>query len=203
MSPEQITEKFVWMPELGMGYYPVEGAPYDEAYFQRYQKMADTDMGHALTKSRIDLVARHYSGTVVDVGIGSGQFVENRPDTKGFDVNPFGIAWLVRQNKFADIYARRYDALTFWDSLEHIRNPEKAISNARKWVFVSIPVFQDFDHIFCSRHFRPDEHYWYFTPAGIISWFLSQGFVLEESNNEETRLGRDSIGSYAFRRIRQ
>jgi hypothetical protein len=37
-------------------------------------------------------VARHHQGKVLDVGIGSGQFVETRPETWGYDVNPEGIA---------------------------------------------------------------------------------------------------------------
>ena len=46
---------------------------------------------YQVTAARIRLVARHYSGQVLDVGIGAGQFVTARPDTKGLDVNPAGV----------------------------------------------------------------------------------------------------------------
>jgi hypothetical protein len=62
--------------------------PYDAEYFARYQQQADTSIGRALTQARVDLVARHYAGPVLDVGIGCGQFVDARPDTTGYDVNP-------------------------------------------------------------------------------------------------------------------
>lgn len=97
MNPfsEELKNGLVWLPELGMGRYPVPQArPYDAGYFARYQQMADTQLGQSLTAARIQLVARHYQGALLDVGIGSGQFVEARPQTRGYDVNPAGVDWL-------------------------------------------------------------------------------------------------------------
>lgn len=51
------------------------------------KKMSETKLGKELTKSRIELISRHYEGLVLDVGIGSGQFVTERENTVGFDVN--------------------------------------------------------------------------------------------------------------------
>ncbi|MXF29030.1 hypothetical protein FQ043_24860, partial [Escherichia coli] len=86
--------------------------PYDAAYFARYQQMAATPMGQALTRARIQLVARHWSGPVLDVGIGAGQFVEARPQTQGYDVNPAGIAWLKQRGAWRDLYSDRWPVLT-------------------------------------------------------------------------------------------
>ena len=39
--------ELVWLPERGMGYYPVSGLPpYDAAYFDKYVEYAATTMGH-------------------------------------------------------------------------------------------------------------------------------------------------------------
>lgn len=197
---QELKTGLVWLPELGMGRFPVPKAdrPYDESYFQRYQQMADTPMGKALTAARIQLVARHYSGPVLDVGIGAGQFVEARPDTKGYDVNPAGVEWLKERGQWADLYRDRYPALTFWDSLEHIDRPEIAIGHAEKWVFVSVPIFNSAEHVLSSRHYRKDEHIWYWTHKGLIEWFSLHGFNCIEHNAVECVLGRDGIGSYAF-----
>lgn len=192
----------VWLPELGMGRYPVPAQrPYDDGYFFRYQKMADTEMGRELTASRIRLVARHYQGALLDVGIGAGQFVESRPETKGYDVNPAGVAWLQQRGLWADLYADRYKAVSFWDALEHIDRPDVAVAKAERWVFVAVPIFDNAEHILQSRHYRRDEHIWYWTHDGLVNWFKSQGFSLVEHNQEESELGREGIGSYAFLRV--
>lgn len=199
---DELNTGLVWLPALGMGYYPVpQHRPYDIHYFSRYQQMADTPMGRDLTKTRVQLVARHYNGPVVDVGIGVGQFVEARPNTRGYDVNPAGIDWLKTRGLWADLYSDSYPALSFWDSLEHIDRPDLAVAKAEKWVFLSVPIFADGDTILASRHFRKDEHLWYWTHDGLLRWFAEQGFDLAEHNTRESELGRDGIGSYAFCRI--
>lgn len=118
-----------WDEERGYGHYPVkqEDRPYDAAYFEKYRKMANTPIGHALTKARVDLVRKYYPGfNLVDVGIGSGQFV-TASGMLGYDVNPAGVEWLNQRNRFADMYAGQYDAMTFWDSLEHIDDMSAAV----------------------------------------------------------------------------
>ncbi|MEN3753744.1 hypothetical protein ABC733_17225 [Mangrovibacter sp. SLW1] len=178
---QTLNKGLVWLPELGMGRFPVpKKRPYDAEYFSRYKAMADTPMGKDLTSARISLVSRHYSGVLVDVGIGAGQFVEARPNTKGFDVNPAGIDWLKTRGAWADIYTERYPALSFWDSLEHIDRPDVAVARAEEWVFVSVPIFEEAEHVIRSRHYRKDEHIWYWTEWGLIHWFFQQGFELAE-----------------------
>lgn len=66
---DELKTGLVWLPALGMGYFPVpKSRPYDKGYFARYQAMADTPMGRALTQARIQLVARHYDGQLVRCG---------------------------------------------------------------------------------------------------------------------------------------
>ncbi|WP_227136727.1 class I SAM-dependent methyltransferase [Kosakonia radicincitans] len=197
---ELVRSELAFFPELGIGHYPVpESRPYDGDYFEKYQKMAETDMGRKLTQARVDFVRRHFAGPVTDVGIGCGQFVE-AINGQGYDVNPRGIEWLINRGAYHDIYAHKASALTFWDVLEHIDDPVRAISQATEWVFVSVPIFSNAEHILCSRHFRKDEHIWYWTHEGIIRWFSSNGFICKEHNTIESELGRDGIGTYAFMR---
>ncbi len=199
---DDLRGQLIWIPALGMAVHPSPDADktYDADYFAHYQTLADTDMGRALTRTRIEMVARHYDGPVLDVGIGAGQFVESRPDTTGYDVNPAGIDWLKERGLWADLHNGSFDALTFWDALEHFSEPETAVARAQKWVFVSIPVFSDLDHIFASKHFKPGEHIYYWTHAGLVNWFSRQGFTLVEHSTIESDLGREGISSYAFLR---
>ena len=91
----------VWHEDLGYGYFPVHGNPYDRNYFQKYQGYAATKMGKALTEARVDLVDRHLEKKVpvVDIGIGCGHFIIQRDrgytSTTGYDVNPYAIRWLL------------------------------------------------------------------------------------------------------------
>jgi len=198
-----LENELVWIPAIGMGYYNVRESdmPYDAGYFARYQRQADTSIGRALTRARVELVARHYGGPVLDVGIGCGQFIDARPQTFGYDVNPAGVQWLKERGLFQDLYTESFRALTFWDALEHIADAAAAVARAGEWVFVSLPIYESAEHVVRSKHFRRDEHIWYHTDAGIRHWFRHQGFECVEHNTDETDLGREGIGSYAFRRV--
>lgn len=192
-----------WSSELGVGYLPpaTEG-PYDAAYFDKYVEYAATPMGRRLTEARVNFVARNYGGgPLVDVGIGAGQFCLTRPNTKGFDVNPVGVQWLKGQGLWHDFSASPCVAAAFWDSLEHIPNPAAALAHVERWVFVSLPVFYGRSHATRSKHFRPDEHIWYWTREGFRRWARSQGFVVREENAAETLLGREDIRSFALERV--
>ncbi|KAA5949406.1 class I SAM-dependent methyltransferase [Pantoea sp. Bo_2] len=192
----------IWLPEHGIGKYPVEISdhPYDYSYFDKYKSMAGTKIGKALNLARVEMVKRHWRGIVVDIGIGSGSFIELYGNALGFDINPAGVSWLKDRGVWADLYTETYEALTMWDCLEHLYEPELAVAQAKKWVFLSIPVFDDAEHVLRSKHFRKDEHVFYFTHTGLLRWFDGQGFDCIEHNTMETKLGREGIGSYAFRR---
>ena len=194
-----------WLPEHGIGYYPVDEAPYDAAYFQKYQMYADTDMGKALTEYRRALVSQYHLGPVLDVGIGCGDFLEAMlevgPTSRGFDVNPAGRAWLESRGLFHDPYQNGpVDAMTLWDVLEHIHDPEPLLAKCRGWAFVSLPIFRDGEHILQSHHFRKDEHCWYFTREGFICWMARHGFTCVGHSTQESLLGRQDIHTFVFRR---
>lgn len=188
------------MPEEGIGFYPVTAQPYDARYWQHYRELDRTPSGDALTALRIALVERHYGFHLVDVGIGGGRFVEERRNTSGYDVNPHAVAWLKETGRWHDPYRQQVMAASFWDSLEHILDPAPLLANVRYWVFVSVPIFTDCDHVLRSKHYKPAEHVWYLTDAGLIAFMRRAGFELVERNTMEQDAGREGIGSYAFRR---
>jgi hypothetical protein len=190
-----------WLPEHGIGYFPVAAMPYDESYFDKYVSYEAQPSGPAITNARIAFVARHFAGTLLDVGIGSGHFVRSRPDTFGYDVNPRGLQWLHDRKVYRDLYTGLHDAATFWDSLEHIPSPGDALARVQGFVFVSIPIFESVEHVLRSKHFRKDEHFWYFTATGFVRWMFLNGFELVEYSRFECELGREDIGSFAFRRF--
>ena len=192
-----------WLPELGMGWYPVKDQPYDDAYFGKYQTYAETEMGRALTAERVAFAAKHHHGPLVDVGIGCGQFIEVRgAETYGYDVNPMGVRWLKERELWVNPNLGPFPAASFWDSLEHIADPRAILDRISRWAFVSLPVFRDASHVLASKHFRKDEHTWYWTEAGFIDWMQASGWLLRDRADFEVRLGREDIGTFAFERVR-
>lgn len=212
--PHRITYEgeLVWYAERGFGYYPVQDhlTPYDQNYWAKYEGYAETPIGRALNTARWELVGRHVPSKelVVDVGIGCGTFIEDRlfhtqcPTTEGYDVNPVAVGWLKARDLWKDPYVEPVPHVTCWDSLEHIPDPSALVSRVSGFMFISIPIFRGPEHVLESRHFRKDEHFWYFTRDGLVDWMASQGFELVEENDHETRAGREDIGSFAFQRTR-
>lgn len=189
-----------WFPEYGVGYFPVQADVYDLNYWAKYIDMDSTEVGQKLTDARVDLVKRFWDGDVVDVGIGGGKFCRECP-ANGFDVNPYAVEWLNRNRKYVDPWNNKVEAATFWDSLEHIQDPSLLINNVDRFIFASIPIFEGGEDILKSKHFRKDEHFWYFTVAGF-EWFMKQfGFELRHFDTREQDLGREAIGSFAFERM--
>lgn len=200
------SEGLVWLPERGMGYFPVSEQPYDQEYFAKYQGYATTDLGRAITRARVDLVNSYVGDEtaqvrVVDVGIGCGDFVASRGgETYGFDINPAGIEWLVSRGRWLDPYSNEVYAVTLWDVLEHIPDPGPLFENVLQYVFVSLPIFTDARHVLSSKHFRRDEHCWYWTRDGLIAWMAEHRFGCVEHNTTESLLGREDVHTFVFGR---
>lgn len=201
--PNGLTDTLLWSDELGMGFHPRQPMDYEGPYFKKYQALDNSKSGAELTKLRVDMVERHYGDNgsqVIDVGIGGGRFVKQY-GCWGFDVNAEAVAWLEESKLFRDPYLHTVDALTFWDSLEHIPEPESVVACARRWVFVSMPIYDNARDCLASPHYKPGEHLWYWTFDGLARWFQRQGFEMYEANHMETEAGRRGIMSFAFNRM--
>jgi len=192
-------------PENGVAWQTdmAHRVPYDAPYFDKYVGYEGTEIARAINAGRVDLVNRHVgpAGGVLDIGIGSGEFIKRRMNTFGFDVNPKAIEWLHWKNRWSDKFYL-FQGFTFWDVLEHIEAPEHYFDRMfdRPFVFLSAPIFPDLTAIRASKHYRPGEHLYYFTEDGLVRWMALHGFLLRERDDFETRAGRDSILSFAFLR---
>lgn len=196
-------QTLIWFPEYGMGYYPPAPTPglYGEQYFEHYKELATTELGHRINEQRRKLVNRFFTGDVVDVGVGSGAFVAYRPNTYGFDVNPKAIEWLKKRNYWKPIYDAPVTAVTLWDVIEHLPDPGALLKNVSNWAFCSLPIFWSVDHVLRSKHFKPNEHIWYWTETGFKKWMAAHGFECIHHCEIETMLGREDIHSFVFKRV--
>lgn len=204
-------DKFVWDEGLQKGYYPVDEAleVYNQSYFDKYKSYENTDIGREINDFRINFVNffTNKDSNILDIGIGSGFFLNNRPNTYGFDVNPVAIAMLKERGLYINPYEENLldkdiSGVTCFDSFEHIKHPEGLLYEipSRAFFIVSIPIFANKEHALKSKHFRPDEHYHYFTNVGFIAFMKDNGFHLLWTSNTETKLGRDEIYTYSFQK---
>ena len=212
--PAMFVGELLWNSEAGIGFCPADEIVYGPDYFEKYRGLDASPMGVALTDARVEMVERHIGqrqagkaddeACLVDIGIGAGNFVDAM-ECDGFDVCIEAVEWLKARKSYVNPYQWTDDSvpvLTFWDSLEHIRNPEPLITKASEWVFVSMPIYDNEAHCRASKHFKPGEHVWYFTRRGLITWMEGLGFESVEINAAESDLGREGIESFAFKRVR-
>lgn len=178
---------------------------YGEDYFEIYKSYEDTPIATALNAGRCAMLMRNAEDctSVLDIGAGCGTFVRKARtwgfEAMGFDVNQKTVEHLKRINAYADDPSG-FDVVTFWDSIEHIEFPEKILERVRKnaIVLAAIPVFDDLKRIRDSKHYRPGEHFYYFTQQGFIDWMSLYDFRLIETSEHEVKAGRESIGAFAF-----
>lgn len=176
---------------------------YADDYFDKYVGYEGTEIAKRINAARVSLVNRHAGpdAGILDIGIGSGEFIKSRPNTFGFDINPKAVAWLKGQKRWSDSFCV-FEGFTFWDVLEHVREPESYFRKIQvgAFLFVSIPVFDSVSKVKKSKHYRPNEHYYYFTEQGFVNWMFEHRFRLLEANDHETKAGREGIMSFAFRK---
>jgi 2-polyprenyl-3-methyl-5-hydroxy-6-metoxy-1,4-benzoquinol methylase len=101
----------------------------------------------ALILSRLELVRKYVkSGRLLDVGCAYGFFLQEAKryfDCYGFDVSNYAISRAKKYGKRIRFkvasaekdwpYENRFfDAITMWDVIEHLENPENAIKEARR-----------------------------------------------------------------------
>lgn len=182
---------------------------YGEEYFNNYVRLRGTKIAVKINDARVGLIDFYLNrlSTILDIGIGSGEFIDCRnkgrgPRTRGYDINPKGIEWLRSKRFFSQRDWNLFKGLTFWDSLEHIPDPGEYLARIGnwKWVFISIPIFSSMEAIKKSKHYKPGEHLYYFTDPGFRDYMNKRGFTCVEKNDMEVKAGRKGIKTYVFKK---
>jgi 2-polyprenyl-3-methyl-5-hydroxy-6-metoxy-1,4-benzoquinol methylase len=178
---------------------------YGAAYLANYDAYARGPLADAINAGRVELLKRHAKegASVLDVGAASGIFVRRAASegfgAKGFDVIPQAVARLKKDELYASDFSA-FDAVTMWDSIEHMDEPEDALKDVRKGAILlaSVPIFDDLRRVRESKHHKPGEHLYYWTAQGFVDYMALYGFRLLEQSTHETDAGRESIGAFAF-----
>lgn len=211
----------IWDTEKRIGYLkPLKDSSkiYNEEYWEIYKKYESSPIADNLLRARISftlqnipmdeyMIMEKLDINICDVGIGSGSFVSKlntgilKGNVYGSDINPTAVKFLEERHMLIDPLDQWVDVLTMWDVLEHMEDPEGYIRDVNaKYVFLSMPIYKDIDHLLTSKHLKPNEHIWYYTEDALVEMFEGLGYNLIDVSDVETVIGRDSIVSFAFKK---
>jgi len=160
---------------------------YDKAYYLKYVKQAKSKLGKNIYKTRWKLITKYIkNGAILDFGCGPGAFNKAGPDNfskYGYDINPY-----CRFEKFPKV--KFWDIVTFWDSLEHTPDFYGIIKKLNpKWIFLSCPNLESVKiPITQWKHYRPEEHLYYFDRHSLKVILELLGYQIVEINYDEGKL---------------
>jgi len=182
---------------------------YAQEYYELLKSYEDRRIGISINNGRLLTVAKYLNKNdkIVDIGCGCGTFIKryNSKNIYGYDINPFMVKRL--RDKYIDIYAEdivSFNGFIFWDSMEHIAEPSVILKRIphQAYIFISIPIFKDITKIKDSKHYRPNEHYWYFTETGLKRYLNSYGYKFIEMLDFECKAGREDIYTFVFKKVK-
>jgi hypothetical protein len=202
-----------WCPTLGIAFQDNQAreVPYDRAYFEKYVGYEGTDVCNAINASRLKMVCATRR-PVLDIGIGCGTFLTacqefGLPVCGGYDVNPVAREWLqvngLWLNPFIGLPTTPI-TWSMWDVLEHLRRPHEILDliRPRDCLLLAVPIYHDLQReVLGSKHYRPDEHFLYFTPPGLMTWLATYGFQAVAMNRDEDAAGREGTACFAFEKL--
>ena len=209
----------IWFEEFKLGWYPVNwkncSAVYDEKYFTKYVGYRETNIGVMINDLRCQFVQSILDdpkkSLILDYGFGAGHFISMMKEkydivVDGYDVNPYSFKWLLENAKSSEFWdlKKSYDCITFWDSFEHIHDIREILKSIKNngYAIMTIPIFKNALSTVNSKHFRKDEHYWYFQYTGLIDFMKSQQFSYCGANYDECSYGRNGVITIAFKKVK-
>jgi SAM-dependent methyltransferase len=171
------------------------------AVVRAYQRGA---IGRWVARRRAAAVGRHValrSGTIVEVGCGYGALLRTLHEDHGctvvgVDSDEGSLAQALRRDAIAyhcgtleslGLPAARFDAVLFFQSLEHHRDPVRALAEAARLLkpggvcVVEVPDFDGFwRHVFGTWWYPllVPQHLFHFTRASLAQAFAAAGLTL-------------------------
>jgi SAM-dependent methyltransferase len=173
---------------------------YDPEYAEKYRAYARSEIGEKIVRLRSSFIlTKIQKGRFLDFGCGTGNLVQHLEknsnlEMSGWDINPsFG-------SNDPKIFSKRFDAVSFCDSLEHLKNPRGIIEDLNaKHLFIIVPSLDDIqiDRILEWRHYKPQEHLHYYFLESLTTMLEILGYKVLDHHYSESLLrhsgGRKNI----------
>lgn len=179
---------------------------YGDNYWENYLKYEKSPIAEDLNKFRVDITER-FCNHVLDIGIGCGTFMKRlNIKSYGYDINPKAISWLEERGLYLNPYEGipdEVDGITLWDVLEHLPEPDDLLTHLPVGIHVvtSLPIFSYLESLRESKHYKPNEHYWYFTQNGLTTYMSDIGYMVKDCRSDESRIGRHDIKTFVFEKV--
>jgi hypothetical protein len=134
--------------------------------------------------------------SILDVGYGNGEFLlaaSNQViDCFGYDVSDYPIPDGIQRSP--SMFDRKYDVITFFDSLEHFPDIDFVKELKCNFVCISVPnCFYFSDEWFDNwKHRKPDEHIWHFNYQALVGFMGANGYWLVNSTDVEDTIRKNN-----------
>jgi len=159
---------------------------YNESYLEKYDKIKD--LCYNMAYLRYGIASRVKFNSVFDFGYGTGEFLEvcAKANKSCYGYDPIN-------RKIKDVYTEcnpsspinnHYDLVTFFDSLEHMKDIDFIKNIKCNYVIVSVPCMpnEGFNN---WLHKRPNEHLYHFNVSSLKNHFESKGYKCLSIGNPE------------------
>lgn len=187
---------------------------YDEEYKDEYLRRENLNANGPIQMTRWRLVQSYVpSGKILDMGCGVGAFLKKTPQnfmSFGVEINPLEVEHCKSQglNVSSDMPIHEFDAITFWDVLEHfpdlnfIFNLKQTFLKKNGHVFITVPNFEArmLPRIKEWKHYKPNEHIHCFSENSIVAFCEKYGFQYLACNFDESSIRQPykSIATYVI-----
>ncbi len=164
-------------------------------YLKNYYSSVKTKIYNILQFRRPNIIRRFVSfGKILDVGCGDGGIAQFLPgyeyrgvETSFSNINNEQITLGGIEN-FTD-KPNSYDVVTFWESFEHLKNPQDVLIICQKLlkksgtIIIECPNFNSRERFLFGSHWfhlDPPRHISHFTPVGLAQFFTKYKFEVIE-----------------------
>ncbi len=144
-----------------------------------------------------------YQGKILDVGAGEGRFVKSlkgryytlgldAPNAKIRNKNILKVDFLRWKTK------KRFEAIVFWESLEHMSKPQEYLKKASKliknggYIFIEYPRFDSLE----AKFFK--QHWFHLDPPRHLSHLTEKGLKIILSRSELKVISHKSISAFEY-----
>ena len=175
---------------------------YNDLYWLHYKLYEKTPLSKQIFQARQNLILDYFKeGVLLDFGCGARTFERFwKVSDKGEKIKVYSYdPYFYPNHNF--LKEDHIDALTFWDSFEHIERLPIVKEFQAEFIFITLPIIDNVENIFCWKHYVPYEHIWMFSTKALINLMTKWNYTLVTHAMIESHLRSEDIQSFVFKRV--